>query len=56
MRPGHDYVVVGRRAALTLDFDRLIGDLAQSLTRLHDKSIAAHGTHAAASSDSKDTP
>jgi ribonuclease P protein component len=34
---GHDYVVVGRRAALTQDFARLIGDLEQSLARLHDK-------------------
>jgi ribonuclease P protein component len=35
MRCGHDYVLVGRRAALTLPFVRLTGDLEQSLTRLH---------------------
>jgi len=35
MRCGHDYVLVGRRAALTLDFARLAGDLEQSLARLH---------------------
>jgi len=37
MRGGHDYVIVGRRTALTLDFARLTGDLEQSLTRLHAK-------------------
>jgi len=37
MRAGHDYVVVGRRAALTLDFSRLTGDLEQSLARLHNQ-------------------
>jgi ribonuclease P protein component len=37
MRPGHDYVIVGRRAALTVDFARLMGDLEQSLNRLHDR-------------------
>jgi ribonuclease P protein component len=35
MRPGHDYVIVGRRAGLTLCFARLVDDLAQSLTRVH---------------------
>src|SRR5215207_7965251 len=35
MRPGHDYVIVGRRAALTFDFARLVDDLAQSLVRVH---------------------
>jgi ribonuclease P protein component len=39
MRAGHDYVVVGRRAALTQDFARLMGDLEQSLSRLHDKPL-----------------
>jgi len=40
MRPGHDYVIVGRRVALTVDFARLTGDLEQSLARLH----AKHGS------------
>jgi ribonuclease P protein component len=35
MRAGHDYVIVGRRAALSVDFARLIGELEQSLIRLH---------------------
>ena len=34
---GHDYVIVGRRTALTMDFERLIGELQQSLVRLHAK-------------------
>ena len=29
MRPGHDYVLVGRRAALDLPFDRMIEDFAE---------------------------
>jgi ribonuclease P protein component len=37
MRRGHDYVIVGRRTALTLDFARLMGDLEQSLRSLHAK-------------------
>ena len=39
MRPGHDYVIVGRRAALTTDFARLMGELTRSLTRLHDNRV-----------------
>ena len=35
MRQGHDYVIVGRRAALTADFARLMGDLDDALARLH---------------------
>jgi len=37
MRLGHDYVIVGRRNALTADFARLSGDLEQALIRLHAK-------------------
>ena len=32
--PGTDYVLIGRRAALTLPFDRLIDDLRTGLTAL----------------------
>ena len=35
MRPGHDYVIVGRRTALSLDFARLVADLERSLGRVH---------------------
>jgi len=37
MRCGHDYVIVGRRTALTLDFERLMRELEQSLVRLHEQ-------------------
>ena len=34
MRPHHDYVLVGRRGALTCDFDAMIEDLRSALQRL----------------------
>jgi ribonuclease P protein component len=34
LRHGHDYVLVGRRAALHLPFDRLVQDLAGALRQL----------------------
>ena len=35
MRPGHDYVLIGRRAALELPFERLIEDFTRALSRVH---------------------
>ena len=35
MRPGYDYVLIGRRAALDLPFDRLIEDFTRALGRVH---------------------
>jgi ribonuclease P protein component len=35
MRAGHDYVLIGRRAALGLAFERLIAELDGALDRLH---------------------
>ncbi len=32
--PGTDYVLVGRRAALSLEFDRLVADLLHGITQL----------------------
>jgi ribonuclease P protein component len=32
---GHDYVLIGRRAALTIPFDRLMTDFAGALNRIH---------------------
>ena len=32
---GHDYVLIGRRTALTTPFDRLVADFAGALRRLH---------------------
>jgi len=34
MRPHHDYVLVGRRAALTCDFNAMLDDLRSALKRL----------------------
>ena len=34
MRPHHDYVLVGRHAALTADFNAMIDDLRSALQRL----------------------
>ena len=35
MRPGYDYVLIGRRAALDLPFERLTEDFARALSRVH---------------------
>jgi ribonuclease P protein component len=35
MRPGHDYVLIGRRAALDLPFLRLLDEFERSLRRVH---------------------
>jgi ribonuclease P protein component len=34
MHPGHDYVLIGRRPALDLPFDRMIEDFAAAMRRL----------------------
>jgi ribonuclease P protein component len=34
-RPGHDYVLVGRRAGLSAPFDGLLDDFKSALQRLH---------------------
>jgi len=49
MRCGHDYVLVGRRAALTVDFAHLTGDIEQSLARLHARDRGQRTTGAAPS-------
>ena len=35
MRLGYDYVLIGRRAALDLPFERLIEDFTRALSRVH---------------------
>ena len=35
LRPGHDYVLIGRRTALHLPFERLVEDLDRALGRVH---------------------
>jgi ribonuclease P protein component len=37
LRPGHDYVLVGRRAALSADFSALIEDYQRAIARVHAK-------------------
>jgi ribonuclease P protein component len=44
LRPGHDYVLIGRRAALELPFDRLIEDFARALRRVHGGRGTGKGT------------
>lgn len=36
-KPSHDYVLVGRREALGIGFDRLVADLASSLHKIHSR-------------------
>ena len=40
--PGTDYVLIGRHAALTLQFDRLIADLRSGLKELSRRQVAAN--------------
>jgi ribonuclease P protein component len=40
MRSGHDYVLVGRRPALTLPFSQLGGEIAAAINRLHGRQAA----------------
>jgi len=35
MQPGHDYVLIGRRAALDLSFARMADEFSRALTRVH---------------------
>ena len=35
MQPGHDYVLIGRRAALDAPFDRMMDDFDRALRRVH---------------------
>ena len=44
MRQGYDYVLIGRRTALDLPFDRLIEDFARALSRVHGGKGAGKGT------------
>jgi ribonuclease P protein component len=46
MQPGHDYVLIGRRAALQMPFDRLAEDFRRALARVHAGKAAAATPHA----------
>ncbi|MBV8835745.1 MAG: ribonuclease P protein component [Alphaproteobacteria bacterium] len=37
---GHDYVLIGRRTALTTPFDRMVADFAGALRRVHKRRSA----------------
>jgi ribonuclease P protein component len=41
-RPGHDYVLLARREALSLPFDRLVADLGGLISRVHDETRAGN--------------
>jgi ribonuclease P protein component len=43
MRPGYDYVLIGRRAALTLLFTRLVGELERALDSIHEREPTPSG-------------
>ena len=42
MRPHHDYVLVGRRAALTCDFSTILEDLRSALQRVDRQDLKRH--------------
>jgi ribonuclease P protein component len=44
MRPGHDYVLVGRRAALQMPFARMTQDFEGALRQVHDGRATAKRT------------
>jgi ribonuclease P protein component len=49
MRPHHDYVLVGRRAALNRDFATMLDDLRSALHRLDRQPSTPNGTKAVSS-------
>jgi ribonuclease P protein component len=49
MRIGHDYVLIGRRAALDLPFARMIEDLERALRRVHAAPAGSGGRQAGGS-------
>jgi ribonuclease P protein component len=51
MRPHHDYVLVGRRTALTRDFAALLDDLLNALKRLDRQPARAQRARAATGSN-----
>jgi ribonuclease P protein component len=43
LRPGHDYVLIGRRAALDMPFARMSEDFSRALKRVHAPSTRSAG-------------
>jgi ribonuclease P protein component len=54
MQSGHDYVLVGRRAALKLAFEKMTSDFEGALRRAHQRSLERPLRGAAAKRDSDD--
>jgi ribonuclease P protein component len=50
MRAGHDYVLIGRRAALNASFERIKEEFDRALRRVHAASLASDGSNRAATS------
>jgi ribonuclease P protein component len=50
-RPRHDYVLVGRREALTMPFARLVTELSGAVIKIHETKI--HASQAASLRDDK---
>jgi len=48
-QPRHDYVLVGRREALSVPFDKLVGDLSSAVAKIHETDI--HASRAAGLGD-----
>jgi ribonuclease P protein component len=48
MRPGHDYVLIGRRAALNAPFERIKEEFDRALRRVHTAPIEPAGANRAA--------
>jgi ribonuclease P protein component len=43
LRPGHDYVLIGRRPVLEWPFDRLVTELDRALHRVHARTLQGTG-------------
>ena len=56
MRRGYDYVLIGRRAALDLPFERLVEDFSRALGRVHGAARTAASRRQRDGARPKDTP
>lgn len=48
LKPGHDYVLIGRRSALNAPFERMKDDLDRALRRVHAAPAESNGANRAA--------
>jgi ribonuclease P protein component len=56
LRPGHDYVLIGRRAALRLTFGRMIEEFIMALRRLESEAPPGRGPEAEARAEPRIAP